>query len=189
MVVPVQESVTYLRMESLLRRADCQYSAAEIQGVACGLLVVDLNADAEKWLGQIFQEYDPQNVLQQDISHELKQYIQNLRLQMQDSNLEFSLLLPEDDEALEDRVDAMQEWTQGFLLGIALAGLQDFSALPEDSKELVDDFIEISKVGNFTVDDLEESEEAYIHIVEYLRMGVLLIAEELQPSTSSATIH
>jgi uncharacterized protein YgfB (UPF0149 family) len=108
---------------------------------------------------------------------------------MQDSNFDFSLLLPDDDESLADRTHAMQEWTQGFLLGIALAGLQDMNDLPEDSKELIDDFIEISKAGQFDISNQEESEDAYLHIIEYLRMGVLLIAEELQPSSSSATIH
>lgn len=185
----MEESVNYIGMESLLRRADCQYSAAEIQGVACGLLAVDLNANDELWLGQVFQERDHQNVLQQDIGNELMRYLQTLRLQMQDSNFDFALLLPDDDEALEDRADAMQEWTQGFLLGVALAGLQDFSDLPEDSKELIDDFIEITKAGQFDTSEEEESEDAYLHIVEYLRMGVLLIAEELQPTSSSATIH
>ncbi|MEE9351997.1 MAG: UPF0149 family protein [Thiotrichaceae bacterium] len=185
----MEESLDYMQMESLLRRADCQYCAAEIQGVACGLLAVNLNADDELWLGQVFQDRDPQNHLQQDISIELKRYIQGLRTQMQDSNLEFGLLLPNDEEDLRDRVDAMQEWTQGFLLGVSLAGLKDFSALPDDSKELMDDFIEITKAGEFDTDELEESEDAYWHIVEYLRMGVLLISEELQPSTSSATIH
>ncbi len=185
----MEESINYLQMESLLRRADCQYSAGEIQGVACGLLAVNLNSDDKLWLGQVFPDYDPQNVLQQDIANELKKQIQLLRTQMQDSNLEFGLLLPDDDEALEDRVDAMQEWTQGFLMGVSLAGLKDFTTLPEDSKELMADFVEISSAGQFDTEEQEESEEAFIHIVEYLRMGVLLIAEELQPSTSSATLH
>ncbi len=94
-----------------------------------------------------------------------------------------------DEEVLEDRVDAMQEWTQGFLLGISLAGLEKFDGLPDDSKELIDDFIEISKADQFDVEDKEESEDAYMQVVEYLRMGVLLIAEELQPSSHSATLH
>lgn len=185
----MEENLSYIGMESLLRRVDCQYSAAEVQGTACGLLAVNLNADAELWYGQIFQERDKENIFQQDISHELNRYLQVLRVQMQDSNFDFSLLLPEDDESLADRAEAMQEWTQGFLLGIALAGLQNLGDLPEDSKELVDDFIEISKAGQFDTSDEDESEDAYLHIVEYLRMGVLLIAEELQPSSSSATIH
>ncbi len=184
----MEESVNYKHIESLLRRADCQYSAAEIHGVACGMLAVNINADDELWLGQVFQERDAQNALQQSTSRELSFYIQQIRTQMQDSNLEFSLLLPDDDEALEDRVEAMQEWTQGFLMGVSLAGLKEFSSLPDDSKELIDDFVEISSAGRFDTQD-EESEEAYLHIVEYLRMGVLLIAEELQPSTSSTTLH
>jgi len=185
----MQESVTYMGMESLLRRADCQYSAAEIDGVACGLLAVNLSADNELWLGQIFQNRDKQNVLQEDLDHELVTHLQTLRVQMQDSNFDFSILLPEDDESLEDRADAMQEWVQGFLLGVALAGLKNFEDLPEDTKELMDDFIEISKAGEFDTSEEDESEDAYLHIVEYLRMGVLLIAEELQPSSSSATLH
>lgn len=186
----MEETITYQDMETLLRRANCQYSAAEIQGMACGLLAIDMNADAEKWLEHIFPERDPQNALQQDISNQLKHYLHQLRIQLQDSNLGFELLLPDDNEMLEDRVDAMQEWTQGFLLGIALAGLKDFQNLPEDSKELLDDFIEISKVEAFTMDDNSEtSEDDYLQIVEYLRMGVLLIAEELQPGIRSVTLH
>ncbi len=185
----MQDNVTYTGMETLLRRADCQYSAAEIDGVACGLLAVNLNADNELWLGQIFHSRDKQNVLQEDLSHELVTYLQTLRVQMQDSNFDFSILLPEDDESLEDRADAMQDWVQGFLLGVALAGLQNFEDLPEDTKELMDDFIEISKAGEFDTSEQDESEDAYLHIVEYLRMGVLLIAEELQPSSSSVTLH
>ncbi len=184
----MEESVNYTHIESLLLRVDCQYSAAEIHGVACGLLAVNINADDELWLGQIFQERDAQNASQQGTSRELKFYIQQIRTQMQDSNLEFSLLLPDDDAALAVRVEAMQEWTQGFLLGVSLAGLKDFSTLPKDSKELMDDFIDISSAGQFDTQD-EESEEAYWHIVEYLRLGVLLISEELQPSSSSVTLH
>lgn len=185
----MEEKNTYERMESLLRRVDCQYTAAEIQGVACGLLVVNLNADEKLWLDHIIENRDPMDVLQNDIAKELKLYLQSVREQMQDSNLEFELLLPEEDDILEDRVEAMQEWSSGFMMGVALAGLTDFSNLPEDTQELFNDFIEISKAGQFSVEEREESEDAYLHIVEYLRMGVLLIAEELQPSSSAVTLH
>ena len=185
----MDKSVNYLQMESLLRQADCQYSAAEVQGVACGLLAVNINAEDMLWLDHILPNTDPQNALHQDKKNKLKHYLQSVRTEMQDSNLQFELLLPDDDDALEDRVDAIQEWTQGFLLGVSLAGLKDFSSLPDDSKELLGDFIDITKASGFDPGEQEESEAAYLHIVEYLRMGVLLISEELQPSTSSTTLH
>jgi len=67
--------------------------------------------------------------------------------------------------------------------------------LPEDTAELMKDMIEISRAGQ-DVDDagIEESDDnddelAYMEIEEYVRMGVLLIYEELQPLQSTQTIH
>jgi len=55
--------------------------------------------------------------------------------------------------------------------------------------------IEISRAGH-DVDDtgVEESDDnddevAYMEIEEYVRMGVLLVYEELQPLQSTQTIH
>lgn len=185
----MEEMIDYLGMESLLSRADCTYSAAEIHGVACGLLVVNMNTDNETWLKQVFTMRDKHNVLQNEIAAELNGLFKHVRSQMQDSNLEFDVLLPEDEEVLADRVDAMQEWTQGFLLGISLAGLKDFSQMPEDSRELLMHFMEIGQESEFDLGDEDESEDAYVEIVEFLRMGVLLIAEEMQPLETSQTLH
>ncbi|CAA6802975.1 MAG: Unknown protein [uncultured Thiotrichaceae bacterium] len=185
----MEEMIDYLGMENLLSRADCNYSAAEIHGVACGLLVVNVNVDNEVWLKQVFTERDKQNVLQNEIATELNAVLKNIRVQMQDSNLDFVMLLPDDEEVLPDRVDAMQEWTQGFLLGMSLAGLQDFNTMPDDSRELLMDFMEIGQESEFDLGEEDESEDAYVEIVEYLRMGVLLIAEEMQPVDTSQTLH
>ena len=51
------------------------------------------------------------------------------------------------------------------------------------------DITEIGTVGEFDLEDQEESEEAFAEINEYVRMGVLLINEELQPLKQSSLIH
>lgn len=185
----MEEMMDYLGMESLLSRADCTYSAAEIHGVACGLLVINMNTDTEAWLKQVFPERDTQNILQNEIAAELNTVFKTIRTQMQDSNLEFEVLLPSDEDSLADRVDAMQEWTQGFLLGISLAGLKEFNEMPGDSHEILMHLMEIGQESEFDLGQEDESEDAYVEIVEFLRMGVLLIAEEMQPVETSQTLH
>ena len=185
----MKQMLTYFELETLLGRANCQHSAAENHGIVCGLLVVKISADNELWLQQVFSQRDRQDAMQNQLAAQLAPVMESLRVELQDSNLDFSLLLLSDDDALEDRLEAMQEWVQGFLLGISLAGVQDFTKLPDDSKELLNDFVQIGSSGEMDLENLEESEQAYAEVVEYLRMGVLLIAEELQPSKSSATLH
>lgn len=185
----MEHILSYFELESLLGRANCDQSAAENHGIICGLLAVDTAADAELWLQYVFPQRDQQNALQNQLAQRLKAAMDYPRLQMQDSNLEFSLLLLDDAEALIDRVEVLQEWLQGFLMGISLGGIRDFHALPDDTKELMKDFLQISSADELDLDNEEESEQAYVEITEYIRMGVLLIAEELQPSLSSATLH
>lgn len=185
----MEHILSYFELESLLGRANCEQSAGENHGIICGLLAVNTAIDADLWLNYVFPQRDEDDVIQNQLASRLKTVMEELRLQIQDSNLEFDLLLLDDAEALIDRVEVLQEWLQGFILGISLAGINDFQKLPSDSQELVRDFLQISSAGDMELDELEESERAYTEIAEYVRMGVLLIAEELQPSLSSATLH
>jgi uncharacterized protein YgfB (UPF0149 family) len=70
-----------------------------------------------------------------------------------------------------------------------MAGIKDTSKLPEDSRELIADFTQIGTSGDFDLDDEDTSEEAFFDISEYVRVGVLLINEELQPIKQSTAIH
>jgi uncharacterized protein YgfB (UPF0149 family) len=119
--------------------------------------------------------------------------------QMNDSEIDFELMLPDDEESLELRVEALGTWCQGFVYGLAAGGIQEDTQLPDDSKELITDILEISRAGyaadeeaemNASLnDDSEEDEVAFMEVSEYVRMGILLIYEELQPLQSSQTVH
>jgi hypothetical protein len=54
--------------------------------------------------------------------------------------------------------------------------------LPEEVVELLDDLGQIARV-DFELDDPnEEDQVAFEEVVEYIRVGTLLIHEELQPA-------
>jgi len=59
--------------------------------------------------------------------------------------------------------------------------VREEKALPADVREILRDLVEISKVAFEAAEAGEEEERAYAEIVEYVRVGVLLINEEMHP--------
>ena len=80
-------------------------------------------------------------------------------------------------------------WCQGFLYGFGAAGTANRATLPEDVPEVLADFAQMSHAGEVGAEALEVEEEAYAELVEFLRVGVQLIYDELaalragQPAT------
>ena len=179
----------YFELETALQKADADYSVTEAQAIACGMLCVNISADKITWIQLIFGEIDMTSSNQEAAIKLSGDLFEFLKHQLQDPNLAFELLLPNEKEALYARVTAMQEWCTGYLLGMSMAGISDHSKLPEDSRELLADFTEIGTSGGFDLGDEDTSEEAFEEIIEYIRIGVLLINEELQPIKQSAMIH
>ena len=95
---------------------------------------------------------------------------------------------------MELQVNALGEWCQGFLIGLSLGGVEDFQALPDDAKEIARDLVEIARAGtSYELSGLEDDEEAFVELVEFIRVGALLINEELHPNKISqvedTTVH
>ncbi len=133
-------------LDIALQDAEADYNAAEAQAIACGLLVVNIASDKIAWVQLIFGEIHAEDATQVKAIKLLGTLFDETKAQLQDSNLGFDLLLPEEDESLYARVTAMQQWCSGFLLGIGMAGIKDHSKLPQDSRELLADFTEIKRL-------------------------------------------
>ena len=190
------ETIDYLKLEQVLHQGDADFTVAESQAIASGMLVVNIAADKLAWVKLIVGEVDDSNNNQQRAIVSLDKLFEQTKKQLQDSNLEFNLLIPDDDDPISHRFNAVQDWCRGFLTGVALSGVSlenKESALPEDTRDLLKDFANISSSGDFDFEEEEgedaESEIALAEIVEYLRMGALLINEELQPIKTSSVVH
>lgn len=177
----------YVEMERALGRVDVEYSSAEIHGICCGMLVVNQASDQNAWIAQIVAG-NPQDFHFQEVRLLLRQLFTVTRQQMNDSSMGFELFLPQDDD-LKAQLEAMQEWCQGFAYGLAMAGIKDFKKLPTDSREWAEDVVKIGASGEFDLDNEDESEDALAEIIEYLRVGVLMMNEEMQPMKAAPQVH
>lgn len=184
-----------VELEELLYRIDAAMGAADAHGALCGMLCARGTIELSEWVDHVIGEQEHGNELLHDVVHKLSELHQSTLEMMNDATGDFKLLLMDDDDPLPERVESLAAWCQGFIYGLAAGGIKEGSELPEDTAELMKDMIEISRAGQ-DVDDagIEESDDnddelAYMEIEEYVRMGVLLIYEELQPLQSTQTIH
>lgn len=100
---------------------------------------------------------------------------------------DFYPLLPNDDEPLNQRTDALAEWCQSFLFGLAAGGIKDFSTLPDQVGEISRDLVEFSQARHNSLEEDEQDEFAHVELVEYIRVAVQLIFEELHSAGDAPT--
>lgn len=168
-----------------LDKLDTEVVPGEVHGTICGLLCANTAAPAETWIKSLWPHLPEGDMLVGEAIEIFKQLHTATRAQLNDPACDFQLLLPDDDISLDARVHALGDWCQGFLVGLSLGGITDFSPLPEDAREIAEDLVEIARAGtSYQLEGNEEDEHAYADLMEYLRVGVLLINEELQPTQS-----
>ena len=175
------ERPEYQHLQDALERADADMYASESHGVLCGMVCAAGQADLSQWLEQVFVEFDLNNMHIKEAAQLLAGLFENSKVQLNDSTADFQILLPDDNDTLAERVEALAQWCQGFTYGLATGGLKKDQKLPEDTAELLQDMVEIGRASHGDEPADESGEDDYMQLCEYVRMGVLLINEELQP--------
>lgn len=153
---------------------------AELHGLLCGLLCTDASLDRDQWI------YKAREALVEDSGY--SQALDELILQLFDENASqignldepVTLLLPDDDTPLSERVRALGSWCQGLLYGLGLGESGWSNRLGAESAEFLKDVADIAQIGLDTDEGNEADENAYAEVVEYLRVGLMLIQQDRQ---------
>ncbi len=171
----------YETLDYILQRVGANFTAAGSHGIICGVLAIDAEAPNETWVRAIIAYEPDADAPFVECEQGLLELYDATREQLNDTELGFELLLPNDDiVSLTQRTVALTQWCEGFMLGAGLAGLKADDKIPDDCVEILKDISEITKAKvNHAVEDQDAA--AYIEIVEYLRVGVMLFYEEIQP--------
>jgi uncharacterized protein YgfB (UPF0149 family) len=110
----------------------------------------------------------------------LRELFSGTRAALAGAMLEFQPLLPPDaTQPIDARTTALAQWCVGFLYGLGSSAIPDASKLPGEVGEVVRDFTEITQVGVDSGDSEESNEIAYAELVEFVRVGVQLVFDEL----------
>lgn len=172
----------YERLEASLARARSELDAAEAQGLFCGLLCASGRVNEAQWLGEVFEEgIDTRNTAVEECRRELNRMADALNTSLYSGEMDLELMLPDDDASLAERTEALGSWCHGFLFGLGLGGIHQEEIRSPEVRELLQDMGEIARLSLDGEEGSEEDEAALTEIVEYLRVGVLYIAETLQP--------
>lgn len=182
-----QEIPDFENVNEALLRLNADIDAAELHGTLSGLLCV-MGNNASKHLDQLIPRGAKGDALDAEAYKRVIGCPVQILGALNDPEFGYDLLLPDDDEGLDVRTQAMAEWSHGFLSGLAIAGIEDFAKLPKEASEFCQDLGDISRAGLGDMALGEADEVAYEELVEYLRVGVLLMYELLNPSRSESPV-
>ncbi len=130
----------------------------------------------------MLEDLDRNDALRGECESVLDTVLQSTWRQLAERQSEFDLLLPDEDEDAALRTQAIADWCEGFLHGLVAHKHSDavkkrLSAEP--LSDVIRDMLEITRATVGEEEDEEENEQAYVELVEYVRVATQLAYEEL----------
>jgi uncharacterized protein YgfB (UPF0149 family) len=172
----------YYEINQVLSGTTLKLHPSQVHGLICGLLCGSQHGSSV-WEELVTGEKKPGK------AHKTLQALYDASAKQLDEFLfEFQLLLPKNDDSLLEKAEALTLWVQGFLTGLKLAQIQIENREPSETTEAINDMIEIAKMNYEEVIASEEDEAAYTELVEYIRMAVILIYQDLHEVDTSKKV-
>ncbi|QSP95148.1 UPF0149 family protein [Marinobacter salinisoli] len=168
---------------------------SELHGVLCGRLATGARIQEAEWLSMVCEHMGlPDNAVEDsdDLAPFMNKAYQQALALLSSTDMNFYPLLPDDDYAIEQRLEALIAWVRGFLEGMALSAGASLGEAPDEIRELIEDMVAISQLAEDEEAD-EESEQQLLEITEYVRLGALAVFTEFntppKPESASPTLH
>ncbi|MBE9515923.1 MAG: UPF0149 family protein [Proteobacteria bacterium] len=179
LVVPEFEALNQALMEAALTTA-----ASEAQGLICGVLCAASSEEAgASWVPVLLSEQadgtEGSDAIKQ-VTRMLVAIHQQLLGCLKEKDFALRLMLPDEEQPVARRLEALADWCSGFLMGLVAGGAGDISKLPAESAEIARDIMKIAEVVS-EEESGEEEEESLMQLEEYVRLGALAIYDELHP--------
>lgn len=169
--------VTFPEVARTLEDLSSSVPAAEAHGCLCGALCTTAHYSMERWLEEIIPDADKR--ADDDNQQALRLLYADTLKAVRGDEMDLELLLPDDDSPLEARAAALSLWCQGFLYGFGTGEPVKDDELPPNVGEVLRDLTHIGRASVELEGGSEEEEAAYTEVVEYVRVGVQLIHDEL----------
>lgn len=177
--MPATTAEYFEPLADALATAGVRHSPSELHGVICGLLSTGLGSQDAELLGVLAAHTEMTGQWPAAASEALLAVRDLAREAYTGEDMELALLLPEDDEELGNRVAALAQWCEGFLVGFGTgsAGTRDADLAP-GLQEALSDIAAISQVG-LPEDSSDEEEAMFEQVAEHCRMAAMMVFTEL----------
>lgn len=175
----VELTIDHNELDAALRRCGSTWNAGQAHGLLCSRLALAGADGASRWLAQVLADTDPDNSLRTECEALLDALCTATWRQLAERQSEFMLLLPDDDDSVQVRAEAMGQWCEGFLHGLVSEthGDQLRERLAgEPLSDIIKDMLEITRGA---AGDEADDDNAFSELVEYLRVAAQLTYEEL----------
>lgn len=175
-----------------LEREDMLLSAAEIHGMLSGIVASGTPLATSEWQALLADLANEGQAFNPPMKSLLSDMNDMIAADLGDPELGFQLLLPGDEEPLNERLKALTDWVQSFLVGFGV-NQQNLTQASDDLREAIQDMAEIARLSD-DVDANEEGERAYYEVTEYVRITAIMCFNELAdviitPGGASKTLH
>ncbi len=176
-------NLDYDELNAVFLDAKLGVEAAECHGFICGYFCASNALDME-----LLQEHligVPEDAGAIDISRRVLDTIaSDVASDLLSDEISFNLLLPADGRAMHERSTALSEWCGAFISGLGIGRYGDRSDDNEHCEEFIKDVAAMSKLET-TLEEDEETESALFELVEYIRVGVIMLYQEWHPHAGS----
>jgi len=172
----------YRTIESRLDESRALTDLPEAHGTLTGALCASNAVALQDWLREVFPE-GVAGAAEGDL-HAVFEWTRHV---LGNGQMEFAMLLPEDDRPLDERAAALGEWCQGFLYGLGSTPIPDVDSLSPEVGELVRDLTAITQLSVDESESADSNEEALAELIEFVRVGVQLLFDELAPFRNATT--
>ncbi len=180
-----QDSNLYEPLDNLLANYGSIMGASEYHGLLVGALCC--GADESTWLGLAQDNLDlPEETTPEPLAVAGKEMYSVYHKQLTERDFQFQLLLPPVEVELALSARCLGEWVTGFLAALGEQGVRA-DQLHEDAKELLNDMAAIAQIS---IEGDTGSDQDFIEVVEYVRVAVFSLYEDLTQSGEQApTLH
>jgi uncharacterized protein YgfB (UPF0149 family) len=175
----LQTAPDFDELASALRTLNAGLGAADLHGSLCGYLCA-----GGQELHRFLDAVSLHELMHADADVAARSAVARLfrasRADLDDELFKFEPLLPGGERPLGERTDALLQWCQGFVGGLGLGGFADERTLSPDGREVLADLLEIARSDVSHDSDEEVDEAALAELIEFARVGALLLREDLR---------
>jgi len=171
-------------LQAALSRCGATWSAPQAHGLIAAGLAVAGDEAAPRIAAAVLEGTDPANALRGECAAVLARVFDETRDALRQRQSGFDLLLPDDEASNDRRAGGLAAWCEGFLHGLVAGAGAEHAELREQLAgeplaDIIADMLQITRAASDADADDEDEEEAYAELVEYLRVAVQIVYEEL----------